>query len=249
MFSLPAPFLTHFSYGPGPHVPDVVMSAVMGAILIILAIALCIGAVLYAVQAFSLYQIALRRKISLPWLAWIPLGNLWICGSLSDQYRYLTAGKYQHRRVILPVLGGLACALSVAAGRMLHHLMQSPWSSFGYHRFPSPAETLAILIVMSLSICFAIACSVYFYICLYNLYRSCNPSVATVYLVISIFFPVALPFLLLASRKNELGMPPRREPFSGGSCQSPASGQGPSFEQPSEAETSDPKGSMEDQAL
>ncbi len=233
------PLLTLYSNAYGAHVPDVVMTTIMGALLITLAIALCIGAVLYVVQSFSLYQIATRRKIALPWLAWIPLGNCWILGSLSDQYRYLTAGKSQHRRVILTVCSGLACILSVAATKMLLDLMRYPWLAYGQIRFPSPAGTLLSLVCLCIGIGSTVTCAVYSYICLYNLYRSCNPSVATMYLVISIFFPFAAPFLLLASRKNEFGMPPRKDPFCEGSCQPSADNQASSFEQPSQAETSD----------
>ena len=50
------------------------------------------------------------------------------------------------------------------------------------------------------------------YIDYYNLYSSCNPSNATLFLVLSIFFSVTLPFFVFACRKKDLGMPPRKRP-------------------------------------
>ena len=53
---------------------------------------------IYVFTALSLYTIAQRRGLHCPWLAWIPVANLWLMGSLSDQYRYLTLGQVKHKR-------------------------------------------------------------------------------------------------------------------------------------------------------
>ena len=49
------------------------------------------------------------------------------------------------------------------------------------------------------------------YFCLYDIYRSCDPGSAVVFLLLSIFLGITLPFLLFALRNKDLGMPPRRD--------------------------------------
>ena len=61
-----------------------------------------IALAIYVFIAISLYSMASRRGIRHAWLAWVPIGNNWILGSLSDQYRYLVKGKICRKRVILP---------------------------------------------------------------------------------------------------------------------------------------------------
>ena len=48
------------------------------------------------------------------------------------------------------------------------------------------------------------------YRCLFDLYRSCNPSMAVVFLLLSILVGYPQPFLLYACRNKDLGMPPRQ---------------------------------------
>ena len=55
----------------------------------------------YALTALALYAIAKRRGLKNPWLAWIPVADCWLLGSLSDQYRYVVKGEHRSKRKIL----------------------------------------------------------------------------------------------------------------------------------------------------
>ena len=55
----------------------------------------------YILTSLGTYTIAERRGIRHPWLTWIPVGNLWILGSISDQYQYIVKGKIKNRRKAL----------------------------------------------------------------------------------------------------------------------------------------------------
>ena len=57
----------------------------------------------------------------------------------------------------------------------------------------------------------AIVLVVFEYIALYDVFKSCEPSNAVAFLIISILFQIALPILLFVSRKKDLGMPPRKQ--------------------------------------
>ena len=47
---------------------------------------------------------------------------------------------------------------------------------------------------------------VFYQICNFDLYRSCNPQSAVVFLVLGIVLPVCQPFFYFACRKKDLGM-------------------------------------------
>ena len=49
--------------------------------------------VTYVLTSLGLYTMAKRRMINHPWLSWVPVANMWILGSLSDQYRYVARGQ------------------------------------------------------------------------------------------------------------------------------------------------------------
>ena len=51
------------------------------------------------------------------------------------------------------------------------------------------------------------AALVFSYIALYRIYKSANPNSATTMLVLSIFFPVIIPFVIFGLRKRDDGMP------------------------------------------
>ena len=66
----------------------------------------------YVLTSWGFYTIAQRRGIDKPWLAWIPVANVWILGCISDQYRYVAKGENKSKR---KVLIGLSIASAVCA--------------------------------------------------------------------------------------------------------------------------------------
>lgn len=49
---------------------------------VIFLVSLAFSAVTYILQSLGLYTVAKRRGINNPWLAWLPIGNVWILGSI-----------------------------------------------------------------------------------------------------------------------------------------------------------------------
>lgn len=68
---------------------------------------------LYVLQAIGLYTIAQRRGIAHAWLAWVPVGSVWILGSIADDYR-VRGGKKSGLRVWLVILAAAVLVLSLA---------------------------------------------------------------------------------------------------------------------------------------
>ena len=69
----------------------------------------------YVFCALALYTIAQRREIKKAWLAWVPVLNVWILGSISDQYRYVVKGEIRSKRKVLLTLNIINFILGWAA--------------------------------------------------------------------------------------------------------------------------------------
>lgn len=188
----------------------------MGAILV----SVLVGIAMYVLRSLSLYTIAKRRGLNHPWLAWIPVGTEWIIGSVSDQYKYVTQGKQQSRRKVLLVLTIAGMVLGVyAAGitvsRMLEVIIRLDTMGNGGEMSDAMALRLALSMLSGLGGGLAagilgIVAYVFREMCMYDLFKSCDPKNVVLFLVLSIFFGFTEPFFLLACRNKDLGMPPRK---------------------------------------
>ncbi len=72
----------------------------------------------YILLALGMYSIAKRRGIKNPWLAWIPVANMWLLGCISDQYRYVAKGQEKSKRkmmLVLSILNTLVALILVVA--------------------------------------------------------------------------------------------------------------------------------------
>ena len=147
----------------------------------------------YILTGISLYSIAQRRGIDRPWQAWVPGMNLYILACISDQYQAIVKGKQKDKRAILLllILVQLAafCAISLGA-----------FSS-------ASSNTLLFLLIFIPAWCAGAAMTVVSLMALYDVYVSCDPRNAVLFLVLSIVFSVTCPFFLFACRKKDLGFP------------------------------------------
>lgn len=170
----------------------------------------------YVLTALALYTLASRRGIRKPWLAWIPVVNVWILGSLSDQYRYVVRGEVRSKRKWLLGLGIAEAVLVAAMVGMLGSIfvsaviatMQNMPESYLMDMLMGRAVTLVLLVLPMLGV--SIATMVLYFMALYDIYTSCDPQNNVLFLVLSIFFGITRPFFLFCSREKDLGMPPRR---------------------------------------
>ena len=155
---------------------------------------------IYVFTALALYTIAKRRGIAAPWLAWVPVANLWVLGSISDQYRYLTQGQMKHKRVTLLIWECVSCA-------MIAGVVVSAFLAVAGESVQAIVTLLSLVLVM---LVVAIVYAVLYFMALYDVYASCDPQNAALYLVLSIFFRFLVPVFLFISRDMEKGMPPRK---------------------------------------
>lgn len=148
----------------------------------------------YLLTGIGLYSIASRRGIERPWLAWVPMLNIYILGCISDQYQAIVRGKNKNKRTVLL---SLILALLIAFFAM-HVMAPSAEAS---------ADLLPFLLIFVPAWCACAALVVIAFIALYDIYVSCDPKNAVLFLVLSIVFSVTQPFFLFACRKKDLGFP------------------------------------------
>lgn len=182
--------------------------AILGFYLVFVLVMMAFSVVAYVLHSLGLYSIAKRRGIHHPWLAWLPFGTEWILGSIGDQYQYVAKGKVRNRRKVL-----LGLELATYGAMIAMYVCVGVVVVAGAMNGAAEAVVLPVLLMALFAIAtvvLSIIFTVYVYIAYYNMFASCNPDNAVVFLVLGIFFPVTMPFFVFACRKQDKGMPPRR---------------------------------------
>ena len=172
----------------------------------------------YVLTALALYTIARRRGLKNPWLAWIPVADSWLLGSLSDQYRYVVKGEHKSKRKILLFFRIVIALMWISLMGLLvnlcfHAVGNAFWGTMTEDRvFQILHQALNLLVVLLPLIGISIAYAVFRYMALYDIYKSLDPANSVLFLVLSVLFGVTEPFFLFFSRNKDEGMPPRKEP-------------------------------------
>ena len=202
----------------GTYVAGTSMSAGEGALLVafigfyilIYGSLLVMGLTGYVLQGLGMYRIAERRGIHKPWLAWIPVANSWLLGSISDHYQYVAKQKVTKRRRTLLILeialvvGYIAFIVSMFA------------TLFSLDYATTDEQGLGIMLFMFLGMAIlagvAIAAMVFVYLTYFDLFRSCRPQNEVLFLILGIFVPITVPYFVFACSPYDYGMPPKRAP-------------------------------------
>ena len=185
-------------------------AGIASAMLVILAVVylLLIGFALlsYVLSSLGFYTMAQRRGIRNPGLAWVPIANYWIIGSLADQYDLAVKGREKGYRRKLLILGIVTLCLVlfmfIAYGFLIGMLFSSGDSLNGV----IPSAVILFLLYLLLLVV-SVTTLVFYYIALYKVFDSCNPNTSTTFLVLSIVLSVTFPFLVFADRNKDLGFP------------------------------------------
>ena len=207
-----------FDYGFEYAFPDAMetvaegaLGAIFGVILLFWLLLLAFGVVSYVLSAVGMYRIAKRRGIHHPWLAWIPVGDAWLLGSISDHYQYVAKQKVTNRRKVLLILNIISLAFSILfaiAGTFLGVMAESAIFETDGIFLTVGLMLFAYLALMGITIANLVFC----YIAYFDLFRSSKPKYDVLFLVLGIFFTVTLPFFVFACGNSDEGMPARRSP-------------------------------------
>jgi len=182
------------------------------------AISSLVGLLGYVFSAHALYTIASYRGINKPWLAWIPLVNIWILGSISDQYRFVTKGQNTNRRTILLISNIVIFLLSIftsvkvlaSLGNFFHQLS---YSGTGALEALVAGVSTSLFIMIPLVV-LSIVGVVYEIMSLHDVFVSCDPGNGVLFLILSLIpgiNTICRPLFLFLCRNKDNGMPPRKK--------------------------------------
>ncbi len=181
----------------------------------------------YVLNSLGLYGIAKKRGISLPGLAWLPVGNLWVLGSFVNSYEEKKEDHFKKWHILLPVLMGVMIAAYVlfyVVYFVFYFLL------FGAAMMNAEADlefsgiaivflvvVFAMAIIISLA---AVLLQAFSSIALYKAYESISPKKAIKYLIISIVVPLGQGICLIKCKK----LIPDPTPFDDVNADAPVSG-------------------------
>lgn len=189
-------------------------------------IAFVISVVAYVLGSLGYYTIAKRRGIHHAWLAWVPVGNLWLTGCISDHYQSFAKGRVKNKRTVLMVLSMimtvcLVLLLVLAVVMFAKILAMEPiypendlsgiYGEDTFYDEEVPEDILGavwcVIAAYMLLILVSVPLAVIHYMALYDVYMSCDPNNGVLFLLLSIFLGIEA-FLVFACKEKDLGMPP-----------------------------------------
>lgn len=189
-----------------PYAEDFTTQILWAVFIACLGIGCIVGVMIYIFQSLGLYAIAKRRGLKYPGLAWVPLANNYIFGGIADDFNQRFANKKTNNRHFLCGLGIgnliISTAFLIPFMRYYINLLQD---LIRYDARPGydlldwlPVLILLYLLLLAVSVTY----SVFSYIALHKIYKSCTPNYVAL-LVLSILFGIT-PFVLFAIRNKDI---------------------------------------------
>ena len=176
-----------------------------GLLVVVALLFLAYTVVAYVLTAKSLYIIAQRRSVASPWMAWVPVASSWLLGNVSDRYKMRKYGYDPQLRRTLLILSAVSQGSSV-----LMNSFNLYNNAICQGTFSVTSLWLLLLIVALAVLGISVAVAVYSYKAYYDVYASCKPDLAVLFLVLHIVTPAG-PFLLYTYCDSDEGYPMETE--------------------------------------
>ena len=170
--------------------------------------------VAYIFTAISLFSIAKRRGIHHAWMSWIPVGNIWVLGAISDHFRFVTKGQNKAKRKVLLALAIVNLILGfivlLVCGVVIVRVASMLIDESNFVDYTELGIQLVITLCLATPMLIVAAVSgVIQYIAMFDIFASADPKNRWLYMILSLMSPYALPLILFFNRKRDEGMPPR----------------------------------------
>ncbi len=181
---------------------------------IILSLVAIISGLQYILNSIALYTMAKNRGIEAPILAWIPVGNAWIIGSLADFFDGLEGKNKNWKKVLMTLvlitLGLLVLFFLIYIGIFVFAAfsgMLDGGAPQGIFVVMMVILAIALYGILILETIMATTYSMVLLLCVYKIYEAMVPERSVKYLLISLLVPAGQGFCLFACRKNTAGIP------------------------------------------
>ena len=192
-----------------------------------IAVSAVIGIAIYLLESISVYKMAKSAEIKNPWLAFLPVANDWVFGTLAEKYKKKNGTKSARFGIILPVLEGIvlieAIALTIFTVISIKEITGYALDAVNTSTEMVPEQFMSLIPVIILYFALmavAIAYAVVFFIALWRVYYSFDKSNATLYIVLSIIFTISVPIILFIIRNRKPEFDPHNNmPYFSGTFQ------------------------------
>ena len=159
------------------------MVGMVAFLMIIVVITIALGIIAYIFTSLSLYKIAQNRRIPNPWMAWIPIVNGYLLGNIADDINAYS-NKNSNYKIILLVTN----IITSGVGGIMFAVISTTLND-GSH------FTLILRLIL-------LAQTIIQLFALYIIFKDYKPNSAVVYLILCIFIPISLPFILYSLRNK-----------------------------------------------
>lgn len=192
-----------------------------------IAVSAVIGIAIYLLESISVYKMAKSAEIKNPWLAFIPVANDWVFGTLAEKYKKKNGTKSARFGIILPVLEGIvfieSIALTIFTVISVKEITGYALDAVNTSAEMAPEQFMSLIPVIILYFALmavAIAYAVVFFIALWRVYSSFDKSNATLYIVLSVVFTISVPIILFIIRNRKPEFDPHNNvPYFSGTFQ------------------------------
>lgn len=216
-----------FDYLTELGLPEEVVSFFFTFFIGAIAVSAVIGIAIYLLESISVYKMAKSAEIKNPWLAFIPVANDWVFGTLAEKYKKKNGTKSARFGIILPVLEGIVLietiALTIFTVISVKEITGYALDAVNTSAEMAPEQFMSLIPVIILYFALmavAIAYAVVFFIALWRVYYSFDKSNATLYIVLSIIFTISVPIILFIIRNRKPEFDPHNNmPYFSGTFQ------------------------------
>lgn len=192
-----------------------------------IAVSAVIGIAIYLLESISVYKMAKSAEIKNPWLAFIPVANDWVFGTLAEKYKKKNGTKSARFGIILPVLEGIvlieAIALTIFTVISIKEIMGYALDAVNTSTEMVPEQFMSLIPVIILYFALmavAFAYIIVFYVALWRIYSSFDKPNATLYIVLSVVFTISVPIILFIIRNRKPEFDPHNNvPYFSGTFQ------------------------------
>lgn len=216
-----------FDYLTELGLPEEVVSFFLTVFIGVFAVSAVIGIAIYLLESISVYKMAKSAEIKNPWLAFIPVANDWVFGTLAEKYKKKNGTKSARFGIILPVLEGIvfieSIALTIFTVISIKEITGYALDAVNTSTEMAPEQFMSLIPVIILYFALmavAIAYAVVFFIALWRVYSSFDKSNATLYIVLSVIFTISVPIILFIIRNRKPEFDPHNNvPYFSGTFQ------------------------------
>lgn len=169
----------------------------------------------YIMVSLSIHKIGSRRQIANSWLAWLPIANYWIIGSIADDYDKRQGHNRKWRTSLLTLaLVGIGGFLIMYIS-MIIAVIALTFAEANYE--PTISSMLSIILPLYLAMIVGIvvlaALNICNAVCVFKIFESTVPEKALKYFLIYLLVPLGSGICLMKCRNSGYDNPPPTNPY------------------------------------